>query len=326
MNRIFVQIFLLLFTVSTLTFTSAVEAKTTFAVIGTGGLTGVYYPTGGAIAKIVNKKRKKHGIRLTVESTSGSVYNVNSVIDGQFEFGIVQSDKQYDAIKGIGEWKSRGAQTELRSVFSIFPESVALITAVDANINALADLRNKRINLGNPGSGHLGNALDILRTIGLKPNRDFKPLYHNIVDVPGLLQDGSLDAFFYTVGHPNSALKEATAGSRKVKFISINNEKINNLVTSLPYYSNMEIPIAFYPGAKNKKNIKTFGVCATLVTSAKVPNSVVYAITRTILENLESFKMLHPAYAQTTKSNMLKCNSAPFHPGSMKYYREINLK
>ena len=301
-------------------------AATTFVTIGTGGLTGVYYPTGGAIAKIVNKSRKQHGIRCTVEPTDGSVSNVNAVMDGQIEFGIVQSDRQYQAMRGIKEWKHSGPQKDLRAVFSIYAESCSLLVAVDAGINSPIDLKGKRVNLGNYGSGHLGNSLDVLGTVGLDPRNELTAFYVNPVDAPKLLQDGKLDAFFYTVGHPSVALKEAISGGRKVKFIAIQNGGIDALVSSLPYYSKMEIPIGYYAGVQNKRNVATFGVCATLVTSAKVPDKVVYAVTRSIFQNLEAFKALHPAYSMTTRDSMLKCLSAPVHRGAMRYFKETKLK
>jgi TRAP transporter TAXI family solute receptor len=302
------------------------SAATTFVTIGTGGLTGVYYPTGGAIAKIVNKNRKQHGVRSTVESTDGSVFNVNAVMSGQFEFGIVQSDRQYQATLGIEDWKVKGPQKDLRAVFSIYPESCSLLVAVDAGINSLIDLKGKRVNLGNHGSGHLGNSMDVLKTIGLNPRRELEAYYINPVEAPRLLQDGKLDAFFYTVGHPSVALKEAMSGGRKVKFIPIQNGGIDELVQSLPYYSKMKIPIKYYSGVQNKRDIETFGVCATLVTSSKVPDQVVYAVTKSIFENLETFKQLHPAYSMITRKSMLTCLSAPIHPGAMKYYKETGLR
>jgi TRAP transporter TAXI family solute receptor len=302
----------------------AVHAKTTFITIGTGGLTGVYYPTGGAIAKIVNQQRKKYGLRCTVESTNGSVYNVNAVLAGEFDFGIVQSDRQYQATKGIADWKE--PQTKLRAVFSIYPESVSLLAAIDANINTLSDLKGKRVNLGNSGSGHLGNSLDVLKSSGLDPKTDIIAQYIRPVKAPGLLQDGMTDAFFYTVGHPSGALREAISGARKVRFVPLMNKEIDRLVASLPYYSKMVIPVKEYPGVQNTHDIPTFGVCATLVTSSEISDKVVYAVTKAVFEDLGSFKKLHPAYTLVTKKNMLECLSAPIHPGAMKYYQEAGLK
>ncbi len=313
-------------TLSILLCSLPVYAKTTFITIGTGGLTGVYYPTGGAIAKIVNKKRKEYKIRCSVESTNGSVFNVNAVMDGEFDFGIVQSDRQYQATKGLADWKNKGPQKKLRAVFSIYPESCSLLAAVDSNIKSLADLKGKRINLGNPGSGHLGNSLDVLNSMGLDPDADIKAQYIIPVEAPGLLQDGRMDAFFYTVGHPSGALKEATSGARKVRFLSLMNEGIERLVNSRPYYSKMVIPMKYYPGAQNSDDVQSFGVCATLVTSADVPQKIVYTVTKAVFEDFHSFKKLHPAYALITKKSMLECLSAPLHAGAMQYYKEVGLK
>jgi len=326
MKSLTISFILLFFLLSIAAMMTPVNASTTFVTIGTGGLTGVYYPTGGAIATIVKKNRKKTGIRCIVEATDGSVFNINAVMAGDFEFGIVQSDRQFQAVNGIAEWKEGGPQNELRAVFSIYPESCSLIAALDAKINSLEDLKGKSVNLGNPGSGHLGNSLDVLKTLNFNPSTDIIARYINPEDAPSMLQDGGIDAFFYTVGHPSPALKEATAGGRKVKFIPISNKGIDDLVTSLPYYSKMVIPIKNYSGAKNEYDIQTFGVCATLVTSSKVSDKVVYTITKAIFEDLESFKKLHPAYSIITKKSMLECLSAPIHPGALKYYKEAELK
>jgi len=247
-------------------------------------------------------------------------------MSGEFEFGIVQSDRQYQAVKGVAEWKNKGPQKNLRAVFSIYPESCSLVAAVDANISSLEDLKGKRVNLGNTGSGHLGNSLDVLKTLNFNPSKDLAAQYIIPEDAPSLLQDGRIDAFFYTVGHPSGALKEATAGGRKVKFIPIANSGIDKLVSSFPYYSKMVIPIKNYSGAQNSKDVKTFGVCATLVTSSKVSDKVVYAITKAIFENLQTFKKLHPAYSMITKQSMLECLTAPLHTGALRYYKEAGLK
>lgn len=302
-----------------------IQAKTTFITIGTGGITGVYYPTGGAIAKMVNKKRKQYGIRATVESTGGSVFNINSVLAGDLDFGIAQSDRQYQAVKGIANWKDKGPQKDLRAVFSIHPESVDLIAAVDANINTIQDLKGKRVNIGNIGSGYRKNAIDALVANGLDYQKDFHAESLKAAEAPGMIQDGRIDAGFYTVGHPSGYYKEATAGKKKVKFIPITN--IDSLLEKYPYYAKSVTRVTeLYPGAVNDKDIPTFGVKATFVTSAKTPDSVVYAIVKEVFDNFETFKKLHPAYAGLTKKNMLEGMSAPIHPGAMKYYKEVGLK
>jgi len=302
---------------------SVYAAKTIFVTIGTGGITGVYYPTGGAIAKIVNKKKKLYGIRCTVESTGGSVFNVNAIISGDLEFGVVQSDRQYQAVHGLAEWESKGPQKKIRSVFSIHPESVSLVAADDANIKHMDDLKEKRVNIGNPGSGQRQNSIDALTNAGLNFMKDLIVEQVKAAEAPGLLQDGRIDAFFYTVGHPSGAIKEATAGRRKTHFVPILN--VESLLRMYPYYAKSMIPRHQYPGATNTEDIPTFGVKATFITSSDVSEEIVYAITKEVFDNLDDFKKLHPAFEVLTKQNMLEGLTAPFHPGAIKYYKEVGL-
>jgi TRAP transporter TAXI family solute receptor len=304
---------------------STVQAKTTFVTIGTGGITGVYYPTGGAIAKMVNEKRKEYGIRATVESTGGSVFNINAILAGDLEFGVAQSDRQYQAIKGIADWEEKGPQTDLRAVFSIHAETVDLIASVDSGINTIQDLKGKRVNIGNVGSGYRQNAIDALEANGLNYETDFHSESLKAAEAPGLIQDGRLDAAFYTVGHPSGYYKEATAGRIKVKFIPIPNAE--KIAAKYPYYAPAKTLMSNYDGAANTEEaVETFGVKATFVTSAKVPDDVVYAITKEVFDNFDKFVKLHPAYAGLTKEDMLKGLSAPIHDGAMKYYKEVGLQ
>ncbi|THB78066.1 MAG: TAXI family TRAP transporter solute-binding subunit [Desulfobacteraceae bacterium] len=327
MKRLFLST-LFLAIVASFCLVSQAPAKTTFVTIGTGGITGVYYPTGGAIAKVVNKKRDQYGIRCTVESTGGSVFNVNAVMAGDLEFGVVQSDRQYQAVNGTAgsEWDGK-PQKDLRAVFSIHPETCTLVAAVDAGVKTMADLKGKRVNIGNPGSGHRKNAIDALTAMGINWEKDIHAEGIKAAEAPGLLQDERIDAFFYTVGHPNGNFKEATAGKRKVLFVPITGSGIDALVGKWPYYAKAIVPVTGnYPGAKNDSDIESFGVKATFVTSAKVPDNVVYAVAKEVFDNFESFKKLHPAYKVLTKDNMLQGLSAPIHPGAMKYYKEAGLK
>jgi TRAP transporter TAXI family solute receptor len=296
----------------------------TFVTIGTGGVTGVYYPTGGAISRMVNLKYDDYKIKATVESTSGSVFNINAVVNGDLEFGIAQSDRQYQAYNGLAEWSEAGPQLNLRSVFAIHPESITLVAAEGSGIKSIGDLRGKRVNLGNPGSGQLQNSRDVLKAAGIGED-EISAEYVKAVEAPGLLQDGRIDAFFYTVGHPNGNIKEATSGRIKVRIVDITGPGVDEMVRNQPYYARSRIPVRFYPRAANKEDIQTVGVKATLVTSAEVPDDVVYAITREVFENLDEFKELHPAYQVLTRRNMLQGLSAPIHPGAQRYYREAGL-
>lgn len=298
--------------------------KTRFVTIGTGGVTGIYYPTGGAISRMINKKFDEYKIKATVESTAGSVFNINAVLSGDLEFGVAQSDRQYQAYNGLAEWSELGEQTDLRAVFSIHPESITLIASQKSGIKSVQDLRAKRVNLGNPGSGQLQNSRDVVQAVGLAED-DLLAEYVKAIEAPGLLQDERLDAFFYTVGHPNGNIKEATSGRIKVFIVPIEGPDIEQMLQKCPYYAESIIPHSFYPYALNNQDVQTVGVKATLVTSRNVTSDIVYAITKEVFENLEEFKALHPAYQVLTRENMLRGLSAPIHRGALKYYQEVGL-
>ena len=300
-----------------------IAKKIRFITIGTGGITGVYYPTGGAICRMINKKFKIYHIKCTVESTAGSVYNINAVLSGDLDFGICQSDRQYQAYYGLKEWKGH-PQKKLRAIFSIHPESVTLVASDKSGIWSLKDLRGKRVAIGNPGSGQLGNARDALWLAGLDEHKDIKAFYIKAVEAAEALQNDRIDAYFYTVGHPNGSIKEATAGRIKVHIVPIPN--VEPLLKKFPYYTKAYIPKKFYPKLTNKEDlIPTFGVKATFVTRADMPDDIVYAIVKEVFDNLEEFKKLHPAYSVLTRENMLEGLTAPIHPGAMKYYKEHGL-
>ena len=199
-----------------------------------------------------------------------------------------------------------------------------MIAAVDSGVASITDLKGKVVNIGNPGSGQRQNSIDALNAVGINYETDITAESLKAAEAPKMLQDDRIDAFFYTVGHPSGAIKEATAGARKVRFASILG--IENLLEKYPYYAKAKIPVALYPGAENTEDVETFGVKATFVTSAKVPDNVVYAITKEVFDNFEDFKKLHPAYSVLTKKGMLEGLSAPIHPGAMKYYKEVGLK
>lgn len=292
-----------------------------FVTIGTGGVTGVYYPVGGAISRLVNERRDQFNIRTTVESTGGSVFNVNALMNGDIEMGIVQSDLQHQAYYGQGEWEGR-PQQKLRAVFALHPEIVTILSAADANILSVADLAGKIVNIGAPGTGQRVNALDLFAAAGIDPSRDLRAEGIRPAESASMLQDGRIDAFFYTVGHPNGSVQEAVAGARKVRFVPVDAELVEKLVSQQPFYAAATIPIDPYPGVVNTEPVPSFGVKATICTSADVPEDVIYTITRVTFENLEALKGLHPALAVLTPENMLEGLSAPLHPGAEKFYRE----
>lgn len=306
---------------------SGVQAKEVFVTIGGGDFTGVYFPTGLAIAKMIDNKRHDYGIRATVMATVGSTFNLNTIIAGYMEFGIAQADGLYRAINGLDEWAKKGPQKELRSVFSIYNESLTLVAAVDTGINVIGDLKSKRVSLGNPGYSQRRMIIYTLEAAGFDPRKDIIPLRVNASEAPNLLQDNLIDAYFFTVGHPSETVRKALTGERKARIIPITGPGIDKLLDDKNYYTKNQLQVQMlYPGLEGtKEEVDTIGVMATLCTSSKVPDDVVYAVTKIIFENLDEFRQQHPALASLTKEGMLKGLSAPIHPGALKYFMEAGL-
>lgn len=304
----------------------SVWAKTKVITIGTADYMGRYYPIGGEIAQIVNKKQKTYGFRCTAKRTLGSVSNINAIMAGEIASGIVQSDRQYQAFNGLAEWKNKGPQKDLRAMFSLYTESVTLIASVDSRAKTIQDLKGKRVDIGKLGSGGRQNAIDALFSAGIDWNTDIRVVeVEKITDAPSMLLRGELDAFFQTVGHPSVGITFATVGVKRARFIPIAN--IEKLLSKHPYYVKSFIPVKLYPGSVNDENVETFGVKATFVSSAKIPDDVVYAITKEVFENLSSLRRFHPTLKMLSKESMVKNGlTAPIHSGALRYFKEAGLK
>ena len=299
--------------------------KTNFVSMGTGGVTGVYYPVGGSIAKMVNNKKDQYKLRVSVESTGGSVFNINAVNTGELEFGIAQSDKLFHAFNGQHEWDKKAIK-KLRTVFSTYPEAVTLVAAEDSGIKSISAMKGKRINLGNHGSGQRANSMLILKYFGMNHEKDFKSEALKPAEGPKMLQDNRIDAFFYSVGHPNGAVTEATSGKRKVMFVPIVGPQIDKLLGEHSYYYKTTIPKSVYPNAVGG-DAQTIGMKAVLFTSSSVSEDAIYAVTKEVFTNFDEFRNLHPALNKLKKSDMVTKGGGvvPIHKGAMKYFREVGL-
>lgn len=301
-------------------FESAAEQQ--FISIGTGGVTGVYYPTGGAICRLVNKSRKEHGIRCAVESTGGSVYNINTIKAGELEFGVAQSDWQYHAYNGTSKFADNQFP-ELRAMFSVHPEPFTIVVRDDSDITKFEDLKGKRVNVGNAGSGQRATMEVVMDAFGMKMDDFALATEFKGSEMPAQLCDGNIDVMMYTVGHPAAALKEAstTCGTR---LVSVVGEPIDNLVADNPFYRYATIPGGMYAGTP--EDTMTFGVGATFVSSTNVADEVAYVVAKAVMENLDDFRKLHPAFANLKAEEMIKDGlSAPIHPGALKAYKELGL-
>ncbi|MFW5654408.1 MAG: TAXI family TRAP transporter solute-binding subunit [Roseicyclus sp.] len=302
---------------------AATAQDQTFIAIGTGGVTGVYYPAGGAICRLVNRDRADHGIRCGVESTGGSVFNINAIRNGELEFGVAQSDWQYHAYNGSSQFEEQGAFEDLRAVFSLHPEPFTVVARADAGIETFEDLRGKRVNIGNPGSGQRATMEVVLDAMGWTTDDFAVAAELQPAEQSQALCDNNIDAMIYTVGHPSGSIQEATTACDSV-LVDVDGEAIQELVDDRPYYRTATIPGGMYRG--NDEDTTTFGVGATFVTSADVPDDVVYTVVSAVFENLDQFRGLHPAFAELEAEAMAtESISAPLHPGAERYFREAGL-
>jgi len=294
-----------------------------FVTIGTGGVTGVYYPTGGAICRLVNQSRKQHKIRCSVESTGGSVYNINAIRSNELDMGVAQSDWQYHAYNGTSKFEGNGPFKKLRAVFSVHPEPFTVVARADAGIKNFSDLKGKRVNIGNPGSGQRGTMEVLMAAMGWTKSTFSLSSELKASEQSKALCDNKIDAMVYTVGHPSGSIKEATTSCDSV-LVQVSGPAVSKLVKDNDFYRTATIPGKMYSG--NANDTTTFGVGATFVSSSDVPEEVVYNVVKAVFENFDQFKKLHPAFANLKKSEMIADGlSAPLHAGAAKYYKEAGL-
>lgn len=289
-----------------------------FFTIGTGGVTGVYYPVGGATAKIVNEAGT--GLRLTVESTGGSVFNIKAIQAGQLDLAVAQSDVVYQAYNGQVAFENQPVR-KLRTLMGLHPEPIHLVCRADAGVNRFRDIEGKRINIGNPGSGQLNTVRQMLTAYGMSEN-DFKPEFLKAAEAPDFLRDGRIDCFFYVVGIGAAAIRDVAA-TANVKLVPLGDPELDRLIDRFPYYAYATVPAGTYEGQNSELTL--FGVKALFVTSTDLTDEEVYKIVKAVLDNLDSFQSTHPALANLTAQNFLQGLGAPLHPGAERAYQEAGL-
>ena len=291
-----------------------------FITIGTGGVTGVYYPAGGAICRLVNRNRSEHGIRCSVESTGGSIYNLNALRQGELDLAVVQSDWQYHAHQGTSEFSNAGPHEELRSVFALHPEPFTVVARQDAEVAHFENLEGKRVNIGNPGSGQRATQAVLLEEMGWSRDHFSMASELSASEQARALCDNSIDAFFYTVGHPSGSIEEASTACA-TRLVNVTGEAVDALIDRHPYYTRVTIPGGTYRGTD--EDVETFGVSATFVTTADVSEEAVYQVVRAVFENFSDFRRLHPAFGELDPERMAQdALTAPMHEGAKRYFRE----
>lgn len=294
-----------------------------FITIGTAGYTGVYHEAGGAICRLVNPNRAEHGIRCFVESTGGSVFNLNAIAAGELDLAIAQSDMQFHAYNGSSD-DFATPNRDLRSVFSLHPEPFTVLARADAGISTFDDLRGKRVNVGNTGSGQRATMEVVMDALGWTMDDFAGTMELKSSEQALALCAGEIDAIVFTVGHPSLSIEEATS-SCDTALVPVAGAGIDALVAGNPYYTMAVIPGGLYAG--NPDDVQTFGVRATLVSSTEVPDDIIYVVVSSVFEHFDDFVRLHPAFATLTKQAMVQNGlSAPMHRGALRYFEEAGLR
>lgn len=288
--------------------------------IGTGSSSGIYYQSGRAICRLLNAGTDAHGIICAPKISPGSISNLKRVRDGELELGIAQSDAQYNAVNGAGKFSSTGPDHGLRSLFSLHDEAFTLVARSDSGINSFDDLRGKRVNIGNPGSGQLATMEEVMKLKGwnhsvfslanqLPANQQSMALCHNRVQ-----------AMVYMVGHPNPSVAQAESLCNAV-IIEVKDKEIDSLVEQYPFYTYAQVPGGLYAG--NPKPVQTFGVKATMVASKNLDADTVYEIVKAVFGDLDKFRSMHPAFSGLKAEEMVSDGlTAPLHAGARRYYVE----
>ncbi|WP_429188297.1 TAXI family TRAP transporter solute-binding subunit [Aeromonas veronii] len=280
--------------------------------MGTGPLNGVYYPTGGAICRVLNVGHALHGDSCTVQSTRGSMANLKALDKGDVQLALVQSDVLHHALHGTGPFSGQGANNELRSLFRLYQESLTLLAAPNSGITTLADIEGKRVYPGDNGAGEQITSQALMAAMGWQPGQfaayelksDSEPL-------EGLC-DGSLDAAFVVAGHPSLAVGDLISRC-KVRLIPIEGEQIDTLLKQHPYYQRSRIAASLYPGQTTA--INNIGMSAELVALASLPDPIVRTVRDTLLARVKQFSRLHPALSKVTPEQLQAQTELPLHAG-----------
>ena len=298
-------------------------AEQHFITIGTGGVTGVYYPAGGAICRLVNKGRRDHGIRCSVESTNGSEDNITSMRNGEFALGIAQSDVQLSALKGEGEFSDSTPHGELRALFSVHTELMQIVARTDSGIKTFQDLKGKRVNIGNPGSGQRPTTELLMAYHGWNNKTFSKVAELRSTEQSWALCENQFDAFFFTAGYPNASVREAMV-TCDAALVPLDGAWVRDFVVQNPAYAKGSIPAGTYRGTNY--DTPTIGLKAVVLTTAQLPDDVAYEVVKAVFENFDAFKSLHPAFAHLNKQAMVSEGlAAPLHPGARRYFKEAGL-
>ncbi|AIL64723.1 TRAP transporter solute receptor, TAXI family [Rickettsiales bacterium Ac37b] len=299
----------------------ASQAVEKFVIIGTGKVTGVYYPTGSAICRMVNRYRRTNSIRCSIDPSNGSLDNIQSLKNKTFDLGIIQSDIQYNAYNGIDNFANDGPDKSLRSIFSLHNDDFTVVVRSDSGIKTIEDLKGKKINISSKGSGSREMLQTIMDLYGLtSENFIFSELTSS--EESFALCNNKIDAIIASVGHPNAAIQEVSALC-DITIIPITGNNIEKLLKDYSYYTKSTIPGGLYAG--NPNNIPTFSVKVSIITREDVNDNVIYQVVKSLFDHFDVFRNLHPVLHNLVPKDMIQNNIIPIHKGAERYYKEKGL-
>ena len=288
--------------------------------VGTGAITGVYFPVGVALCRVVNQHRRETGLRCAATLSEGSVANIAALRDDRDGLAIVQSDVQAAALAGTGAFVSAGPYPGLAAVMGLYPEPLTLVARTDAGVGGVEDLAGKRAWLGPEGSGTRELAGRLVAALGWTDATFAATPAVRPEDVAQALCAGEIDAFFYVVGHPSQPVQEATTNC-DARVLPITGGVVDELVASDPALAVATIPGGLYRGSPAP--VDTFGVSATLVARDSEPEDAIYTMVRAIFGDFDMLRGLDPVLANLDPEAMVRDGlTAPLHPGASRYYRE----
>lgn len=299
--------------------------------IGTGGIAGTYYPIGGLIAAVISQPPGARtceeggscgvpGLVAIVQSSNGSVDNVDGIADGRLESGFVQSDIAYGAYTGTGAFADRDAVPGLRALASLYVESMQLVARADSGIESVADLRGRRVSLDSRGSGTEIDALLVLEAFDLGID-DVDARYVKPEQAIRLIAKGELDAFFIVAGYPTPSVLETTA-EQAAKLVRIDGPEVEALIAQYPFFSRDRIPAGVYVGVPPTP---TLAVLAQWLVHERLDEQLAHDVTAALWHPTHRVVLDagHAKGRQITLEAALDGLGIPLHPGAERFYREI---
>ncbi len=296
---------------------------TTHMFLGTGSVHGVYYPIGGVICRLVNRRQALHRIRCSVESTSGSVANLRDLRAAKFDLVVTQSDWQHHAYHGTSTFKDDGPNESLRAVFALEPDPLALMVRKDSEIQQFDELQNRIVSFGYSRSLQHRSMNDYLEVKGLDDD-DFKEV-RRMSDIRQVTElcAGNLEAILLLASSLTDNLKNMTEGC-EFRMIPLEGPEVATSIEKHPYYRTGVIPRGMY--LDSEEDINSFGLGAVFVATESTSPKAIYNVVKEIVENFKDFQSLHPSLQTMDKKDLPYAGiTTPLHTGAVRYYKEARL-